>query len=94
MCPDCNRRFYWDKEAEAAARDRAPRDRGGREKREKGGDRGGRGREKGGRGKERGGGRGAGGRGQNEYHCKSCNNPLTYVRMYEKWYCEYCRRYL
>jgi hypothetical protein len=58
-CPDCNRRFFWDKEAERRFKEH-PIDRGGR----------------------------------GEYFCKYCDNPLKYIRMYEKWYCDYCRRYL
>ena len=102
ICPDCNRGFYWDKEAERRAKER-PRGGGPRDREIRGaGDRDRRGERDRRADKDRRGVRdkradrdGSSDRGhKDEYYCKSCNNPLTFVKMYEKWYCEYCRRYL
>ena len=66
MCPDCNRRFFWDREAEKRVPGGPPRPGGGR----------------------------AAAEDREEYYCRNCDNPLTYIRMYERWYCDYCRKYV
>jgi hypothetical protein len=26
-------------------------------------------------------------------HCPSCGQPMTFVQQYNRWYCNYCRKY-
>jgi hypothetical protein len=30
---------------------------------------------------------------QQQHLCQACQQPLTYVEQYQRWYCDNCRRY-